>query len=423
MSEFFNGLYHGIQSFNAWFISVIRYINDHPWLMTLLILTLVFVAAAVVLVFIYRKLKGKFLERLVYKREFSVKDAYAEQTAELCETIFNPTLFPFFRVDIEEHFPRGLWLEGMRPGGGSEQSAENDGKKQKKTRKRKKDDEPLQPRDPDEQEPIVSRFTLLPFMQTKRRHRIYCETRGHYEISTVRIERRGEPLFISAPADLYVFPKLVEPVINSFPVSCLLGEYTSQRRLIEDPFSFSGIRDYRFGDPTGIINYKATARHPVFSSSDIMVNMRDYCTGRIFMVYLNFHLQNAAKSLYDNYDALMEYGLSVSSALIRDAVQNGCKVGFAANCPTDEARYLRYPMLSNDDHYKQIMKGFACLRIADGISIKLMIQDDIDAGLNNAEIILLTTYMDDELDDRLRILKQYNNAVSVIQLSEEDLKN
>ncbi|MBQ9468089.1 MAG: DUF58 domain-containing protein [Clostridia bacterium] len=421
MSEFFDGLYRFIQNFNAGFIAMIRYINDHPWLMTLVILTLVFIVLVIVLVIVYRKLKGKFLERLIYKREYSVPDAYAGQSVTLTETIFNPTLFPFFRVDVEEYLPRGLWIDGARPGQAPAAVEEEPKKKKKRPGKKKKDEEPVAVHD-DEQEPIVSRFTLMPFMQTKRRHEVYCETRGFYEISSVRIERRGEPLFISAPAELYVFPKLVDPMINSFPVSCLLGEYTSQRRLIQDPFSFSGIRDYRFGDPTGIINYKATARHPVFSASDIMVNMRDYCTGRIFMVYQNFHLQNAGKGLYDNYDAIMEYGLSVCSALIRDAVNNGCKVGFAGNCPVDGARYLRYPMLSSDEHYKQIMKGFAALRISDGISIKMMVQDDIDAGLNNAEIILLTTYVDDELDDRLRVLKQYNNAVSVIHLSEEDLK-
>ena len=350
---------------------------------------------------------------------------------ELYETIYNPTFFPLFRVDVEEYFINGLWLDGAKPTAGrkDEKSGENekakteeDGTKKKKEKRRKKQEESARPITASDQEPIISRFTLMPFMQTRRKHSVFCEKRGHYEINSVRIDRRGEPLFVSAPADIFVFPTLVEPQINSFPVSCLLGEYTSKRRLIQDPFSFAGIRDYRFGDPTNIINYKATARHPVYSASDIMVNMRDYCTGRIFMVYLNFHLQNAAKGLYDHYNELMEYGLSVSSALIRDAVNNGCKVGFAANCPSETARYLRYPMLSNDDHYKQIMKGFACMNIADGISIKLLVQDDIDAGLNNAEIILLTTYMDDELDDRLRILKQYNNAVTVIHLSEEDLK-
>ena len=419
MDDFFNGIYHFFQNLSSGIVAAANYVNDHPWLMTIVVLTIVFFLIAVILVVLYKKLKGKFLERLIYKREFSASDAYAEGTVTLLETIYNPTFFPLFRVDVEEYFPNGLWLDGMRPG---MKTAVEEAPKKKKRRKKDADDTPIV-RAADEQEPVISRFTLWPFMQTRRRHEVYLERRGHYEISSVRIERRGEPLFISAPADIYVFPKLLEPMINSFPVSCLLGEYTSKRRLIQDPFSFAGIRDYRFGDPTSIINYKATARHPVYSSSDIMVNMRDYCTGRIFMVYLNFHLQNAAKALYDNYDQLMEYGLSVSSALIRDAVNNGCKVGFAGNCPTETARYLRYPMLSNDEHFKQIMKGFACLRISDGISIKLMLQDDIDAGLNNAEIILLTTYMDDEIDDRLRILKQYSNAVSVIHITPEDLKD
>jgi hypothetical protein len=140
------------------------------------------------------------------------------------------------------------------------------------------------------------------------------------------------------------------------------------------------------------------------------------------MVYQNFHLQNAGKGLYDNYEKLMEYGLSVSSALIRDAVENGCKVGFAANCPTENESSIRFPLQSSDEHYKQIMRGFSALRISDGLSIKLLLQNDIDEGLNNAEIIFLTTYMDDEIDDRLRMLKQYSNAVSVIMLTEEDLE-
>lgn len=397
MSDFFNSIDKFFKNLSEGFGNAVKYINEHPWLMTIVILVIAAVVLFFVLFFVYRALKGRFLSRLVYKREFSVSNCYAGQTVTLTETIFNPTFFPLFRVDVEEYFIGGLWLDGMRP-------------------------------DPkikagEEMEPVISRFTLMPFMQTKRRHEVFCEARGHYAISSVRIYRKNDPLFISAPADIYVFPQIIEPQINSYPVSCLLGEYTSKRRLIQDPFSFSGIRDYRFGDPMNIINYKATARHPVFSASDIMVNMRDYCTGRVFMVYLNFHLQNAGKKLYDNYDAIMEYGLSISSALIRDAVNNGCKVGFAGNCPTESQRYIRYPMLSNDDHYKQIMRGFADLRISDGISIKLMLQDDIDDGLNNAEIILLTTYMDDEIDDRLRILKQYSNAVSVIFLSEEDLEN
>ena len=373
-----------------------EFLTANPWLGTLVVILLVLALALLILTVLYKKLKGKFLEKLVYKREFSVENVYAGETVNMIETIYNPTFFPLFRVDVEEYFFGGLWFDGMKPDPTIKKG--------------------------EEQPPVVSRFTLMPFMQTKRKHEVFCEKRGHFQIKSVCIYRKGEPLFVDAPADIYVYPAYVEPMINSFPVSCLLGEYTSRRRLIQDPFSFAGIRDYRFGDPTSIINYKATAKHPVRSASDIMVNMRDYSTGRIFMVYLNFHLQNVTKAVYENYEKVMEYGLSVASAVIRDAIANGCKVGFAANCPDEEHRYLRYSQQSNDEHFKRIMQGFASLNIADGISIKLLLQDDIDAGLNNSEIIFLTTYIDDEIDDRLRILKQYSNAVSVIHIGEGDIE-
>lgn len=395
--QIFENLYKFITEDLYGFInSCTKFLAANSWLVTLIIVFLLLIVLTIAAIVIYGKMKGKFLEKLVYTREFSVKNVYAGETVTLTETIYNPTFFPLFKVDVEEYFFGGLWFDGAKP-------------------------------DPkiktgEEQEPVVSRFTLMPFMQTKRKHEVFCEKRGHFKITSVCIYRKNQPLFIDAPADIYVYPRLVDPMINSYPVSCLLGEYTSKRRLIQDPFSFAGIRDYRFGDPMNIINYKATARHPVISASDIMVNMRDYCTGRIFMVYLNFHLQDVSKAVYVNYEKIMEYGLSVASALIRDAVANGCKVGFAGNCPTENDRYLHYPMQSSDDHYKRIMQGFSTLRISDGISIKLLLQDDIDAGLNNAEIIFLTTYIDDEIDDRMRILKQYNNAVSVVHLNEEDLE-
>ena len=116
MDDFFEGIYRFLLNLSEGIRSAANYINSHPLLLTLVILILVAVLLAVVLVILYKKLKGKFLERLVYKREFSVKDAYAGETVELYETIYNPTFFPLFRVDVEEYFTGGLWLDGMRPG-------------------------------------------------------------------------------------------------------------------------------------------------------------------------------------------------------------------------------------------------------------------------------------------------------------------
>lgn len=183
------------------------------------------------LILLYRKLKFRYIEKLVYDRSFSSESVYAGGTVYLTETIYNPTLFPLLFIDVQEYIFGGLWLDGNRPEGSKTDVQE-----------------------------VISRFHLMPFMKIKRRHEVYCEKRGDFLIESVRIHRPGNPYFMSAPAQLYVYPRLTDPIINSVPISCLLGEYTSQRRMITDPFSFAGIREYRFGDSMSAINYKATAK-------------------------------------------------------------------------------------------------------------------------------------------------------------------
>lgn len=371
---------------------IVNFCTEHS---KLLLSILIAVAALVILILIYRKIKFHVIEKIHYERSFSSESVYAGETVTLTETIYNPTLFPLFFVDVQEYIFGGLWLDGARPNGAKTDVQE-----------------------------VISRFHLLPFMKVRRHHEVYCERRGDFLIESVRIHRPNTPFFMSAPAHLYVYPRLVDPIINSVPISCLLGEYTTQRRMITDPFSFAGIREYRFGDSMSAINYKATAKKPIYSMNDIMVNSREYCTGRMFMVYLNFHIQQESQVIADNYEALMEYGLAVAAAVLRRAVADGCKCGFACNCRTEEgAMYVRFPMESSEEHQKQILRGMTQLRPSDGTSVKRLLQMDIDEGINNAEIIFLTTYMDDEIDDRLRVMKQNTNAVAVIQIGEDDLED
>ena len=345
------------------------------------------------LILLYRKLKFRYIEKLVYDRSFSSESVYAGGTVYLTETIYNPTLFPLLFIDVQEYIFGGLWLDGNRPEGSKTDVQE-----------------------------VISRFHLMPFMKIKRRHEVYCEKRGDFLIESVRIHRPNNPYFMSAPAQLYVYPRLTDPIINSVPISCLLGEYTSQRRMITDPFSFAGIREYRFGDSMSAINYKATAKRPVHSMNDIMVNSREYCTGRMFMVYLNFHIRQESQVISDHYEEIMDYGLSVASAVLRRAIADGCKCGFSCNCKTEEGEmHIRFPMESSEEHQKQVLRGMARIRPSDGTSVKRLLQMDIDEGLNNAEVIFITTYMDDEIDDRLRVMKQNTNAVAVIQIGEDDL--
>ncbi len=71
---------------------------------------------------------------------------------------------------------------------------------------------------------------------------------------------------VAANDTLFVYP-LVAP-LSSFglPARHPFGEYTTPRRLLEDPLRFAGIRDYRMGDDPRRIHWKATARTGVLRS-------------------------------------------------------------------------------------------------------------------------------------------------------------
>lgn len=113
------------------------------------------------LILLYRKLKFRYIEKLVYDRSFSSESVYAGGTVYLTETIYNPTLFPLLFIDVQEYIFGGLWLDGNRPEGSKTDVQE-----------------------------VISRFHLMPFMKIKRRHEVYCEKRGDFLIercgSTVR---------------------------------------------------------------------------------------------------------------------------------------------------------------------------------------------------------------------------------------------
>ena len=57
------------------------------------------------LVFTYRKLKLRTLEKIVYTRSFSTDGIFVGETLELVETVSNPSWFPLFAVKMEFFMP------------------------------------------------------------------------------------------------------------------------------------------------------------------------------------------------------------------------------------------------------------------------------------------------------------------------------
>ena len=189
------------------------------------------VGAIVLLVVFYIFLSLKYIDRITYKREFSEKGSYEGDELQLIETIANRSFLPFFFIDIEYYIFNELQYDDYE-----------------------------QERDRNMQYTRSRFFIVLPYMQIKRRHTIKLKKRGFYQLDTVTFWYGRKQRRISAPAQVYVYPKLTGIDDLPIPSSSMQGDAFSKQWLIKDPFSVSGIREYRFGDPFNSINFKATAK-------------------------------------------------------------------------------------------------------------------------------------------------------------------
>lgn len=345
---------------------------------------------------IYGSMRAARLGRILYERHFSEEGVYEGEEVELIETIRNPGFFPLFGVDVESYIFNQLELEEYR---GEDSSS---------------------------MQYCISRFHLLPYMQIKRHHRITATARGHYQLQVATIYSPKSPITMEAPTELYVYPKAISLNLPTIAMGRMQGDFVSQRPLFQDPFSLSGIRDYRFGDPVSQVNFKASARVPMtgYASTPLKVNARDFCASRKLMVYMDLHLPMGSRIDGKEYARRAERELSFSAALVRDAVYEGYAVGFAANCKAmDGEMSTRFPIIpggSSEAGLVEILKEMARMNPADGASFASLLETDIRDGMRDTEVIIIAFDTHDEVSDRLATLEMMGNSVRQIILEGEE---
>ncbi len=342
-----------------------------------------FIAIGYGLYRLLKLLRALAISKIEYTREFSDTAVFAGDSVYMTETVYNKTLFPLFFVDIEGYLYQGLAIDGVKPRGGDMQH-------------------------------FVSRVHLLPFMQIKRTHKITCLRRGVFTLDTVSVFANGNPITFEAPMTLTVYPELLKTAPMLPTIATAVGEHITSRALISDPFSLSGIRDYRPGDTMRQINYKATARS-AYSPSALKVNNYDFCQNYSFVVCLNFHVQWEDHVDLAEYERIMESGLSVSATALSEASRAGGRIGFAANCECEgKERFLVYNMNSGKHHFLDIMKCMAEMEFTDGMSYAALLDHYISLNTENTLYILVTTYIDKQIDAKIAHLRRTGNDVKII---------
>lgn len=328
----------------------------------------------IILVYYFARRVG--IRRVEYKRYFSEDGVFEGGSVFLIEEISNRFFLPLIKVDVYANLNNDLRLRDY--------VAEEFGMQQ-----------------------FTSRFYLPPFTQVKRSIEIICKKRGYYQLESVSINGNSR----NAKAVMHVYPKAL-PYGESNPMENeIQNTYKTDRRLFQDPFSFSGIRDYRHGDTLRAINHKATAKTGV-----VKVNNKDFFSNRNIMIYIDFGQHYTHPLTTEAYSSLMEQALSYSSDMVWNSISLGFSVGFAANCRAlGRANHIRFPMGRGHSHYMEILKEMAAIRMADGCSFLWLLRQDLDI-LWNVDIYIMTTNISQPFEEIIDMYTSRGNHITVLEL-------
>ncbi len=348
------------------------------------------VAIIGIIYLIYFIFRDKLIGNLSYTRFFSEKGSYEGDEVTMTEVIHNKSFLPLFMIKIEYYIYNDLRYDDYEPD-----------------------------REHAMQYTLSKFFIILPFMQVKRKHTIKLLKRGYYTLDTINLLYAKRERNVSAPAEIYVYPKMIGIDDLPIPSSSMQGDAYSRQWLIRDPFSVSGVREYRFGDPFNTINFKATAKSAMLGVSGLRVNNRDFCSNRNFMIYLNFQTDKEVAMPFKVYEKLMEKGLSYAAALLREAFNFGYRAGFAANCTlVSGENQVKFPMTQGALNYEDILMQMSKVRLAEGVSFAALLGSDALGGLCDSEVFILTTYINEQIDRTVDTFHKFGNNVSVIMLGD-----
>ena len=173
-------------------------------------------------------------------------------------------------------------------------------------------------------------FALLGNQRVTRKLSLDCPKRGYYRIDVSylttfsMLHKRRFSIECPADTDLYVYAARTN--VSDILVACerLMGSIQCAKRLYEDPFAFSSIREYTVTDPMNTINWKASAR-----TGELMVNTFESTLTEKVMIYLDVEDSGILK-----YEYLVEESVSIASSLAQKLIARGMEVGICVNAST-----------------------------------------------------------------------------------------
>lgn len=343
-----------------------------------------FLLALIILFAIWTWLIRKGLNRLNCSRKFSCAAAFEGEHGEIVEVIRNdgPFIFPLLR--LESCISPNLRL-------GRQDNFHVSGEMY-----------------------YCSYFTLMPYQQVRRRHKVQFLRRGAYDLGNAALTT-GDLLGIyrftrtqNLAALVLVYPHILEPESLPLPMSLMLGDMIRRQQLLDDPFLVCGIRAYQPGDPVRDIHWPATAR-----TGETQVRVHDRTTRAKLLVVLNVQSEDLQLKAYisESDAAVAEQGIRLAASMCVHALRSGLSAGFASNMPQMD-RNESIVMLPEPGAVaeEELLNAFAKAQIRCTEKFPALLEKL--SAYTGLDILVLSSYDSESIQRGIEQLRQSGNQVS-----------
>lgn len=332
-------------------------------------------------------------QHLAYRREFRQKTCFRGDEVELVETLENNKRLPVPWLRVESLLSANL---GFRK---SENFDVSKGSLSQNHR---------------------SFFSMAGYTRITRTHRLTPLRRGCYKLDTVTLTggdllgNAQKHMQLPLQSELVVYPRPAEVPFHELPSRSWQGDYSIRRFIVPDPFVIVGAREYQAGDSMKQVNWKASAR-----TGSLMVHQYDFTADRRLMLIVGVEDVEGMWRSVSN-EQLIEKGIEWAAGAAEAAIAQGMEVGFAANMPLPgEPGSVRIEADRGHEHLVMLYEAMARLALNRTESLLSLIEREVLLAYAHHDILVISTYWNEELEDEAQTLRLLGNSVTVWQLTDE----
>ncbi len=272
-----------------------------------------------------------------------------------------------------------------------------------------------------------SLFSLMPYTAINRRHKVTCTKRGCYRLNSAALTCgdlfgfQDVSKVYELDAELLVYPKLVSIDEIPFLSRSWMGDVIVKRWIVDDPFMYSGVREYLPGDPLNSINWKATAR-----TGSLQVHKRDHTADPRIMIYLNMDVSEDMWGPITRPD-LIERGISYAASIANHAISQGIDTGFGSNgyLIDQPGQPVRVFPKNGEEQLVLLLETMARLIVDRSVTFYTFVEEDIKYRASGAlsgsiDYLFITSFVTDRMRNQIKQLEDMGNSVEILWLRDPD---